>query len=80
MAYGISQYPDAREIYRKLDRLMSLPPMRIKKDAMECYLRYFNETCPVSRQKTEEAKKYIPGGAQHNLAFNYPFPLVIERS
>lgn len=25
----------------------------------------------------EEAKKVIPGGVQHNLAFNYPFPIVI---
>lgn len=28
----------------------------------------------------EEAKKVIPGGVQHNLAFNYPFPLVIEKA
>ena len=24
----------------------------------------------------DEAKNYIPGGVQHNLAFNHPFPLV----
>jgi glutamate-1-semialdehyde aminotransferase len=29
---------------------------------------------------TDEAKKYIPGGVQHNLAFNYPFPIAIEKA
>jgi len=27
-----------------------------------------------------EAKNFIPGGVQHNLAFNYPFPIVIEKA
>jgi glutamate-1-semialdehyde 2,1-aminomutase len=29
---------------------------------------------------TEEAKRYIPGGVQHNLAFNYPFPIAIDKA
>ncbi|MBQ0018195.1 MAG: aminotransferase class III-fold pyridoxal phosphate-dependent enzyme [Clostridiales bacterium] len=29
---------------------------------------------------TDEAKNIIPGGVQHNLAFNYPFPLAIEKA
>ncbi|MBQ3290819.1 MAG: aminotransferase class III-fold pyridoxal phosphate-dependent enzyme [Mogibacterium sp.] len=29
---------------------------------------------------TTEAKQYIPGGVQHNLAFNYPFPLAITKA
>ncbi|MCR5484264.1 MAG: aminotransferase class III-fold pyridoxal phosphate-dependent enzyme [Clostridiales bacterium] len=28
----------------------------------------------------EEAKNVIPGGVQHNLAFNYPFPLVFTKA
>ncbi len=28
----------------------------------------------------QEAKKYIPGGVQHNLAFNHPFPLVFTKA
>jgi len=28
----------------------------------------------------EEASKYIPGGVQHNLAFNYPFPIAISKA
>jgi glutamate-1-semialdehyde 2,1-aminomutase len=71
---------DAAEIYRGIDRLMSLPPLRIRRDAMEGYLNYFNEQCPRSRQITNDARAFIPGGVQHNLAFNYPFPLVVEKS
>jgi glutamate-1-semialdehyde 2,1-aminomutase len=28
----------------------------------------------------DEAQKLIPGGVQHNLAFNYPFPIAIEKA
>jgi glutamate-1-semialdehyde aminotransferase len=28
----------------------------------------------------DEAQKIIPGGVQHNLAFNYPFPIAIEKA
>ena len=27
-----------------------------------------------------EAKEVIPGGVQHNLAFNYPFPIVMVKA
>lgn len=29
---------------------------------------------------TTEAQQYIPGGVQHNLAFNHPFPLVFTKA
>ena len=41
---------------------------------------YFNARCPRSREMIAQAKKVIPGGVQHNLAFNYPFPIVITRA
>lgn len=80
LSYGICDYPDAADIYRKIGMLMSVPPLRIRKDAMDAYLRFFNEDCPGSKTMTEEARSFIPGGVQHNLAFNYPFPLVIDRA
>ncbi|MGO8693206.1 MAG: aspartate aminotransferase family protein [Rectinemataceae bacterium] len=80
MAYSISEYPDARLINSKLDSLMSAPALPIGRTAMDEYLRYFEESCPKSKSMVEEAKRFIPGGVQHNLAFNYPFPLVIDRS
>ncbi len=75
-----SGHADAAAVYRQLDALMRVPPLCIRRPAMDAYLAYFEEGCPRSRALVEEAKVYIPGGVQHNLAFNYPFPLVIERS
>ena len=56
-------------------------PMRpIPRDRMEGYLAYFEERCRKSKAMIEEAREYIPGGVQHNLAFNYPFPIAIEKA
>jgi glutamate-1-semialdehyde 2,1-aminomutase len=80
MAYGISQYPDAAEIYRQIDALMAEPGRPIGREAMARYLAWFDEKCARSKAVITEAKEYIPGGVQHNLAFNYPFPLVVNRA
>src|SRR4030065_1376182 len=47
---------------------------------MKEFLDYFDNCCKRSKALTDEAKKYIPGGVQHNLAFNYPFPIAIEKA
>ena len=47
---------------------------------MKEFLDYFDDRCKRSKELTDEAKKYIPGGVQHNLAFNYPFPIAIEKN
>ena len=78
--YGITDYPDASAIYGRLDRLMACAPLKIRPEAMESYLSWFTGQCPRSMEMVEEAKSFIPGGVQHNLAFNYPFPLVIDRA
>jgi glutamate-1-semialdehyde 2,1-aminomutase len=80
LSYAIKEYQEARPIYSKLDELMALPPLRIRDEAMKSYLSFFNEGCPKSKAMVEEAKLYIPGGVQHNLSFNYPFPLVVDRA
>lgn len=80
MSYAITEYPDARDIQRRLDALMALPPIALRRAAMQDYLRRLDERCPRSKAMIAEAKQFIPGGVQHNLSFNYPFPLVIERA
>lgn len=77
---GISVYPEVESIYRNINHLMTLPAYTLKRDAMEKYLKHFDEKCSKSKEMIVEAKKYIPGGVQHNLAFNYPFPLVITKA
>lgn len=80
MSYAIAEYLDVAETYRKLDVLMSVPPVTIRRDAMQGYLDTLDSRCAQSRAMTAEAKKFIPGGVQHNLSFNYPFPLVVDRA
>ncbi|MBL8089258.1 MAG: aminotransferase class III-fold pyridoxal phosphate-dependent enzyme [Anaerolineales bacterium] len=78
--YAIREYHDVNEIYKKLNNLIRQPLRSIKRDKMTEFLSYFDEQCKRSKELTDEAKKYIPGGVQHNLAFNYPFPLAIEKT
>ena len=78
--YAISEYPDVEQIYTKLNSLISLPIRPVKREKMQEFLSYFDQQCKQSRLLTDEAKKYIPGGVQHNLAFNYPFPIAIEKT
>ena len=68
------------ELYRKLNHLASSPVITLPRDAMHEYLQLIERRCKGSRQMSETAMTRIPGGVQHNLAFNYPFPLVITRA
>ena len=76
-AYAISEWPDTDAIYARLNDLVRQPVRPIRRDKMETVLRYFDEKCAGSRHLAERAQEFIPGGIQHNLAFNYPFPLAI---
>jgi len=78
--YAISEYPDVEAVYKKLKALTAQPLRPVRRDKMAEYLEYFEKKCAKSRSLTDEAKKYIPGGVQHNLAFNYPFPIAIEKA
>ncbi|OQB41834.1 MAG: Glutamate-1-semialdehyde 2,1-aminomutase [Candidatus Hydrogenedentes bacterium ADurb.Bin179] len=80
MSFAITEYPDTPEIYRKLDTLLALPTVRLRRDAMESWLEHLDTRCARSKTMLTEAKQFIPGGVQHNLSFNYPFPLVIDRA
>ncbi|MEP7133422.1 MAG: aminotransferase class III-fold pyridoxal phosphate-dependent enzyme [Chloroflexota bacterium] len=78
--YAISEYHDTDEVYKKLNNLVSQPLRHVKREKMQEFLSYFDTQCKRSKELTDEAKKYIPGGVQHNLAFNYPFPIAIEKA
>lgn len=78
--YAISKYPDVPEIYKRLNNLVSIPLRRVKRDVMDGYLNYFEKKCAESKALTLEAQKIIPGGVQHNLAFNYPFPIAVNKA
>jgi glutamate-1-semialdehyde 2,1-aminomutase len=78
--YSISEYHDIKEIYTRLDRLVSQPLRSVKREKMQEFLGYFDDHCQRSKELTNQAKKLIPGGVQHNLAFNYPFPIAMEKA
>ncbi|MBI5928729.1 MAG: aminotransferase class III-fold pyridoxal phosphate-dependent enzyme [Chloroflexi bacterium] len=78
--YAISEWHNTEDIYRRLKALISQPMRPIRRDKMAEFLGYFENQCRRSKALTDEAKQYIPGGVQHNLAFNYPFPIAIHRA
>lgn len=68
-------------IVRDLDRLISQPIYSIKPDVLARYEEeYYDKKCAKSKEMIHEAMDYIPGGVQHNLAFNYPFPMVFTKA
>lgn len=79
--FAISKYPNADEINKQLDELIAKPIYTIKADALKTYEEeYYDKKCAKSKSMIQEAKNIIPGGVQHNLAFNYPFPLVFTKA
>lgn len=80
-SFSISTYPDAAEINSQLDALIAKPIYSVKPGALKTYEEeYYNKKCIRSKNMIEEASNVIPGGVQHNLAFNYPFPLVFTKA
>lgn len=77
---AISQWPDTDALYRRFNALVKQPIRPIRRDAMGKVLDYFETRCQNSKRLSEQAKQVIPGGVQHNLAFNYPFPLAIREA
>lgn len=78
--YALDQWPDAGPVYSSLEELVGQPMRQLKREALNEVLAYFENKCPRSKALVEEARNYIPGGVQHNLAFNYPFPLCFNKA
>ncbi len=78
---GISRWDDPKEINRQLKELTSQEIWEVTDDYYENeVMKYYDEKCKESRAVFEEAKNYIPGGVQHNLAFNKPFPMCMAKA
>ena len=79
--FAITNYHDAAAVTKQLDELIAQPIYTIKAEALKDYEEnYFDKKCAKSKAMIEEARQTIPGGVQHNLAFNYPFPLVFTKA
>lgn len=78
---SISKYPDVAGVTLKLDELIKKPIYSINPEILKQYeTEYYDKKCAKSKSMIEAAKQVIPGGIQHNLAFNYPFPLVFTKA
>ena len=79
--FAITEYPDAAVLTAELDALIKKPIYSINRTALKKYEEeYFEKKCAKSKEMITEAKQVIPGGVQHNLAFNYPFPIVMTKA
>lgn len=78
---GISRWDDPKEINNRLKALTDEPIWEVNDDYYEnTVLKYYDEKCVRSKAIYDEAKEYIPGGVQHNLAFNKPFPVAFAKA
>lgn len=80
LGYAIEEYPDVDDVMGRLGALLAQPVRGLRREAALDVLAYFDTRCAASKEITDRAKRRIPGGVQHNLAFNYPFPLAVERA
>lgn len=79
--YGVTRWANAQEINESLKELTSQPIYSVTEEAYKDICEnYYDKQCAKSKAITAEAKKYIPGGVQHNLAFNKPFPMCIVKA
>ncbi|MFI3229212.1 MAG: aminotransferase class III-fold pyridoxal phosphate-dependent enzyme, partial [Bacillota bacterium] len=78
--YGITKWQDPKEIYSALDALTKEPIWELSEAELAKVLEHFETKCAKSKAIATEAKNYIPGGVQHNLAFNYPFPIAMAKA
>ncbi len=78
---AISRWDDPKEINERLKNLTSQPIWEVDDEYYkDTILKYYDEKCKESRAVFEESQKYIPGGVQHNLAFNKPFPMCMSKA
>ena len=78
---GISRWDDPNEINARLKNLTSQPIWEVTDEYYNnVVMKYYDEKCKSSKAVFEESKEYIPGGVQHNLAFNKPFPMCMAKA
>lgn len=79
--FAIKNYLDAEKVTKELDALIKKPIYSIRPEALKKYeSEYYSKKCQKSKEMIDTARQRIPGGVQHNLAFNYPFPLVFTKA
>jgi glutamate-1-semialdehyde 2,1-aminomutase len=68
------------EIMKRKDEILARPVRPIPKEVLASEHKQYAERCRKSIAIFEKAKSMIPGGVQHNLSQNKPFPLAMDRA
>lgn len=78
--YGITEYPDIPAVQAQLKELTGTPVRTLTGEQLAAYHAWYERHTPASRAAAAEAEAAIPGGVQHNLALNDPWPLDIVKA
>ncbi|MBY8984920.1 MAG: aspartate aminotransferase family protein, partial [Candidatus Lokiarchaeota archaeon] len=62
------------EIKTKIDYIVNNPIRRFKSEELKGIIERYHNNHPKSKEIFERMSRIIPGGVEHNLAFNHPFP------
>ncbi|TFF63679.1 MAG: aminotransferase class III-fold pyridoxal phosphate-dependent enzyme [Promethearchaeota archaeon] len=63
------------EMVSRIENIVSTPMKRFKKEELDAIVKGYERNHKKSKEAFERSRKIIPGGVEHNLAFNFPFPL-----
>jgi glutamate-1-semialdehyde 2,1-aminomutase len=67
------------EQMEKIKNIVNSPIREFKPEELKGIVERYEQRHPKSKEIYERMKKVIPGGVEHNLAFNFPFPLASKR-
>ena len=67
------------EQWAKIRNIVNNPIKKLKPEELKGIVERYEKNHSKSKEAFERARKVIPGGVEHNLAFNYPFPLTCKR-
>jgi glutamate-1-semialdehyde 2,1-aminomutase len=71
---------DYQEILSRTNEMLSRPVHPIPEDKLESERKLYYKRNKRSLEIFEKAKGMIPGGVEHNLSQNKPFPLAMDRA
>lgn len=63
----------------KIKNIVSQPMRKFKPEELKGIIERYHKNHPKSKEAYYRARKIIPGGVEHNLAFNFPFPLASKK-
>ncbi|MHA2131661.1 MAG: aspartate aminotransferase family protein, partial [Promethearchaeota archaeon] len=67
------------DIKAKTDYIVNNPIRNFKPEELKGIIERYHSDHAKSKEVYERMRSIIPGGVEHNLAFNHPFPIASKR-